>query len=132
MTLSFKDFNNSQRLIVVGFVTSFGKDHFLRNKNYSVSWTNFGLGRNAIFVRHMIGRMMIQENLTLDINNNIPGCIILNINMMLRIKIIKNCCFNKTFLLVYKSFFSFESKKICFKRISFCKVQMRFFRLGQN
>lgn len=31
---SFKNFNNSQKFLIIGFVSSLNKAHFLRKKNY--------------------------------------------------------------------------------------------------
>ncbi len=40
---SLKGFNNSQELVIVGFVPSLSGDHLLRKKGYWVSLANFEL-----------------------------------------------------------------------------------------
>ncbi len=45
---SLKDFNDSQELLIMGFVPSLSGDHLLREKDYWVPFTNFGLKRNWI------------------------------------------------------------------------------------
>ncbi len=40
---SLKGFNNSQELLIVGFVPSLSKDYLLREKGYWVPLANFGL-----------------------------------------------------------------------------------------
>ncbi len=45
---SLKSFNNSQELLIVGFVPSFSRDHLSREKGYWVLLTNFELRRNWI------------------------------------------------------------------------------------
>lgn len=43
---SFKNYNISQKLLIVGFVQSFHRDYLLRNKDYSLLLTNFKFRRN--------------------------------------------------------------------------------------
>ncbi len=45
---SLKNFNDSQELLIVGFVPSLCGDHFSREKGYWVSLTNFGLRKHWI------------------------------------------------------------------------------------
>ncbi len=45
---SLKGFNNSQKLLIVGFVLSLSGDHLLRKKSNWMPLTNFGLRRNWI------------------------------------------------------------------------------------
>ncbi len=45
---SLKGFNNSQELLIVGFVPSLSKDHLSRENGYWVPLTNFGLRRTWI------------------------------------------------------------------------------------
>ncbi len=63
---SLKGFNNSQELLIVGFVPSLNGDHLSRKKGYWVPLANFGLRkiRIWIFVGHVTGRMLIQDHLT--------------------------------------------------------------------
>ncbi len=46
MAPNIKDFNNSQELLIVGFVPSLSGDHLLREKGYWVPLANFGLKLN--------------------------------------------------------------------------------------
>ncbi len=56
---SLKGFNNSQELLIVGFVPSLSGDHLSREKGYWMLLANFGFGRIWIFVGHMTGKMLI-------------------------------------------------------------------------
>ncbi len=42
VTPSLKGFNNSQELLIVGFVPSLSGDHLLKEKDYWVPLANFG------------------------------------------------------------------------------------------
>ncbi len=59
VTPSLKGFNDSQKLLIVGFVPSLIGDHLLREKGYWVPLANFGFRRIWIFVGHMTGRILI-------------------------------------------------------------------------
>ncbi len=63
---SLKGFNDSQELLIVGFVPSLSGDHLSRKKGYWVLLANFGLWkiRIRIFVGHVTGRMLIRGHLT--------------------------------------------------------------------
>lgn len=43
---SIKGLNDGQELLIIGAITSFIRDYFLREKNHQVSGTNFGLRIN--------------------------------------------------------------------------------------
>lgn len=43
MAPSFENFNNSQEFLVINLVANPGGDHFLREKDYKISFTNFKL-----------------------------------------------------------------------------------------
>lgn len=51
--------NNSQKLWVFGLITSFGKDCFLKEKNYWVQLTNLRLKRNLIFLDQVSTKKII-------------------------------------------------------------------------
>lgn len=56
---SLRDFNNSQKLLIVSLILSLGRDYFLRKKGYRVSLANFGLRIiKMIFVSHIIRRIL--------------------------------------------------------------------------
>ncbi len=59
---SFKDFNNSQELLIVGFVSSLSGGHLLREKGYWILLANFGFRRIWIFVGHMTRKMLIRSH----------------------------------------------------------------------
>ncbi len=63
---SLKGFNDSQELLIVGFIPSLSGDHFSREKGYWVPLANFGLWkiRIWIFVGYVTGRMLIRGHLT--------------------------------------------------------------------
>ncbi len=62
---SLKSFNNSQELLIMGFVPSLSGDHLSREKGYCVLLANFGLWkiRIWIFVSHVTRRMLIRGHL---------------------------------------------------------------------
>ncbi len=45
---SLKRFNDSQELLIMGFVSSHSEDHVSREKGYRMLLTNFGLRKNWI------------------------------------------------------------------------------------
>ncbi len=56
---SLKSFNNSQKLLIIGFVLSLSGDHLSREKSYWMSLANFRCRRIWIFVGHITRRMLI-------------------------------------------------------------------------
>ncbi len=61
---SLKIFNNSQKLLIMGFLPSLNGDHLSREKGYLVPLANFGFRRIWIFVSHVTGRILIRGHLT--------------------------------------------------------------------
>lgn len=58
---SLKDFNNSQKLLIVDLLPSFDRDYFLREKDYWMPLANFGLREiKMIFVGPMIRKTLIR------------------------------------------------------------------------
>lgn len=51
---SLKESNNGQELLILSFITSFGKDYYLRKKNYRMPMTNFRFRKYWIFMGHII------------------------------------------------------------------------------
>ncbi len=64
--LSFKDFNDSQEFLIVGFVSSLSVNYFSRQIGYWVPLANFRLReiRIWIFVDYVTRKMLIQGHLT--------------------------------------------------------------------
>lgn len=57
---SLKDFNNSQKFLIVNLVKSFIRNHLLWQKSYKVSLANFRFRRiRIIFIGHVIGKILI-------------------------------------------------------------------------
>ncbi len=98
VALSLKGFNDSQELMIVGFVPSLSGDHLSREKGYWVPLANFRFRRIWIFVSHVTGRMLIRGHLTKDPTNSILQSISLNPNMTLWIQISKNRSLGKSLL----------------------------------
>ncbi len=95
---SLKSFNDSQELLIVGFVPSLSRDHLLREKIYWMLLANFEFKRIWIFVGHLIGKMLIRDHLTKDFTNSVSQNISLNPNMTLWIKMPQNQNLNKSLL----------------------------------
>ncbi len=64
VALSLKGLNDSQELLIVGFIPSLSGDHLLREKGYWMLLANFRFGRIWIFVGYVTGRMLIRGHLT--------------------------------------------------------------------
>lgn len=111
---SFKDLNNSQKLLIIDFIADFIKDYYLKEKSYQILLTNFKLKRNKIqiFVRHVNKKIGIQSYLTKDSIINILYSIVFNMDMVFLIKIPKNQSSNKSFFYVNKGLFSSKKQKI--------------------
>ena len=79
--------------------------------------TNFGFKKiRMIFVDHVIGKRLAQSHLIKNPTNRIPQSISFNLDMTRRIQIPKNWSLGKSFLLVYKGFFSSDGKKNPFQK----------------
>lgn len=66
-----------------------------------------------IFACYMIKRISIQDYLVKNYTNHVAQSIYFSLNIMFLIKMIKNWCFDKSFLLGNESNFGFRGKNIC-------------------
>lgn len=61
---SFQGFNNSQKFLILSFISSLNGDYLLKEKNYEILLANFRLRKIWIIVSHVTRRMLVQSHLT--------------------------------------------------------------------
>lgn len=122
---SFKSFNNNQKLWIISLILYFNKNYLPRKKCHWVLLINIARLRRILLavIDHVVRKTLIQNHLVKYSINDKVQSICLNPDVIFGSKIMKYWYFNKIFLQMDKSFFSFGSNKICFKRIDFYNIQ---------
>lgn len=103
---SFKGFNNSQKIFIVGFLPAQSWDHLSGKKDYGMPLANFASAKIWVYVSHVR-----QNSLAKNSTNKEAWYVCFNPDMMFQIKMIENRWINEHFSLIDEYYSLFGDEK---------------------